>query len=597
MIGWCTKIIIVLFPMRLAPNLKKFLTLSIFTVLFLSSVSVLAANRDVSKITDWYIKDFQTEIIVNKDSTLFVTEKITADAGNLPDKHGIFRILPTFYQKTVEERVPLLVELISITDFSGEAHPYSTITDDDTITWKIGDANRTVKGENYYLITYQVKNVLRFDNPRFDEFYWNLLGTFWQIDIDNFTAAIKFPPEVSQANTQIDYYTGYFGGKTKDQATYSWLDDHTLQFTSTSPFYPQQGITASVTFPKGIAVPYQFSFWELYSAYVWFLIPLILFVFLFRSWYIHGRDLRVDKTVIAEYEAPEKLTPMEVAALLTNGSLQNSAISAAIVDLAIKKILKIEQTQEKTFLKNADFKLSIIGTVQDIARLTEAEKLVVVGLFESGNQIMLSSLMKRFASKLAKIKTNVRDSLVKRGFFTEKGFTMQVWYMTGGMFLFIVSFLPAVFSLTLMAALIISAIMLFAFGALMPKRTAQGTEALWKAKGFKLFIETAEKYRQAFNEREHIFEEVLPYAMVFGVVAVWIKNMQKIYGEEYFHTYHPYWYTGAAMRAFNADAFASSLQSLSTNMANTIASSPSSSGSRGGGSSGGGGGGGGGGGW
>ena len=583
--------------MRLTPNLKKFLTLSIFAVLFLSSVSVLAATRDVSKITDWYVKDFQTEIIVNKDSTLFVTEKIIADAGNLPDKHGIFRILPTFYQKTVEERVPLLVELISITDFSGKKHPYSTITDDNTITWKIGDASRTVHGENQYKITYAVKNALRFDNPQFDEFYWNLLGTFWQIDIDNFTAIIKFPPEVSSVNAQIDYYTGAFGSKSKGQSTYTWVDENTLEFVSTSRLLSGQGITASVTFPKGIFAPYQFTFWELYGNYIWFLIPLLVFIWLFRNWYEHGRDPKVDKTIIAEYEAPEKLTPMEVGTLLTSGSLQDSAISAAIVDLAARKILKIEQTQEKTFLKAADFKITKIGSSEDIAKLTEAEQLVLNGLFEIGDEIMLSSLKNKFYKKLNPIKLSVRDSLIKRGYFTAKGFTMQGWYMAAGALLFFASVFLAAFSPILMAALIISAVMIFIFGILMPKRTVLGTEALWKTKGFKLFVETAEKYRQAFNEREHIFEEVLPYAMVFGVVALWVKNIQKIYGEEYFNTYHPYWYTGAAMGAFNAETFTNSLQSLSTNMANTIASSPSSSGSRGGGSSGGGGGGGGGGGW
>ena len=45
--------------------------------------------------TDWVIKDFQSTITVNKDSSLLIEEKITADADSLPDKHGIFRVLPT----------------------------------------------------------------------------------------------------------------------------------------------------------------------------------------------------------------------------------------------------------------------------------------------------------------------------------------------------------------------------------------------------------------------------------------------------------------------------------------------------------------------
>lgn len=578
---------------------KKFSTvvfLSVFCIVFLQYSQVFAV-RDPSMITDWYIKDFQTDIVVNKDSTLLITERIVADAGNLPNKHGIFRMLPTFYQKTASERVPLLVQLVSITDFSGKEHPYTTTTDSDTITLKIGDSNTIVTGENEYKIVYILKNALRFDDPRFDEFYWNLNGNFWLIDIDNFRGSIKFPTEVSQANTQIDYYTGAFGSKSKEQATYSWVDDHTLQFVSTSPLLSGQGITASVTFPKGIFVPYQFTFWELYGDYVWFLIPLIVFIWLLRTWYLYGRDPRINKTVIAEYDAPEKLTPMEVGALLRNGSLQNSDISAAIVDLAVRKIIKIEQTKEAGLLVSADFKLTKIATTEELLKLSEAERMLVEGLFEGGNEILLSSLKNKFYKNINKIRTSVRNRLLERGFFDKRGFTMQTWFFVGGFFIFFVSVFLAAFSPLLMVALMITGSMVFIFAIFMPKRTVFGTETVWKVKGFKLFITTAEKYRQAFNEREHIFEEVLPYAMVFGVVLLWIKSMQTIYGEEYFNNYHPYWYTGVYAAGFNVDAFASSINGLSSQMASTLASSPSSSGSGGGGSSGGGGGGGGGGGW
>jgi Predicted membrane protein (DUF2207). len=78
----------------------------------------------------------------------------------------------------------------------------------------------------------------------------------------------------------------------------------------------------------------------------------------------------------------------------------------------------------------------------------------------------------------------------------------------------------------------------------MPKRTLKGAELNWRVKGFKLYMETAEKYRAQFNEKENIFEKFLPYAMVFGMTKLWIKKMEKIYGKEYFASYHPVWYAG-----------------------------------------------------
>jgi len=119
---------------------------------------------------------------------------------------------------------------------------------------------------------------------------------------------------------------------------------------------------------------------------------------------------------------------------------------------------------------------------------------------------------------------------------------------------------------------------------------------MWEVQGFKLYMETAEKYRQQFYEKENIFEKFLPYAMVFGITGLWIQKIKQIYGEKYFETYHPVWFTGAGISTFNVNSFTSSLNSISSSIAANI-SSPSGSGVGGGGGAGGGGGGGGGGGW
>src|SRR3989344_2270541 len=143
-------------------------------VLFLPLATIEA--RDASQITDWYIKDFQSNIIVNKDSSLDITENIIADCGNLPDKNGIFRILPLFYAKTSSEKVRTPIKLVSITDFNGTSYKYTESRDGKTVTWKIGDPNQTVSGVNNYKIVYNVANTMRFSAANFDEFYWNLNG-------------------------------------------------------------------------------------------------------------------------------------------------------------------------------------------------------------------------------------------------------------------------------------------------------------------------------------------------------------------------------------------------------------------------------------
>src|SRR5207248_181627 len=115
-----------------------------------------------------------------------------------------------------------------------------------------------------------------------------------------------------------------------------------------------------------------------------------------------------------------------------------------------------------------------------------------------------------------------------------------------------------------------------------------------KTLGFRLYMNTAEKYRQQFAEKAEIFTQLLPYAIVFGCVSRWARAFEGI-DTSASNT----WYVGNA--PFQAAVLSSSLESMNANISSAIASSPPSSGSSspfgGGGSSGGGGGGGGGGSW
>jgi len=149
--------------------------------------------------------------------------------------------------------------------------------------------------------------------------------------------------------------------------------------------------------------------------------------------------------------------------------------------------------------------------------------------------------------------------------------------------------------LALGLAISLSAIILMIFGLIMPKTTAKGAETIWRIKGFRLYMKTAEKDRQIFYEKENIFEKYLPYAIIFNMVNLWAKKMEQIYGKEYATNYHPVWFVGSAS-AINFSEIDKSISQLASSM-NEAISPGSSSGGGGGGFSGGGGGGGGGGGW
>jgi uncharacterized membrane protein len=551
-------------------------------------------------VYDWYIKNFETGILVNPDSSLLITERITADCGNVPGKHGIFRVLPT-QTNTPEGTIKTPIKLISITDFNDRPLKYSTTNNpfEHTVTWKIGDPDKTVSGVNYYKIVYQVKNAILFNNPDLDELYWNLNGNFWNLEIDNFRANLVFPSEVIETNTIIDYYTGSLGSKDKSLANYAWVNDNVLQFSSTKTLLEKEGITASITFPKGIFTPYKPSFAEQYGNYFWFLIPLAAFGFCFKTWEKYGKDPRINKSIMPEYENPDNLSPIEMGVLLSNGQLKNELISAGIVNLAVKGIISIEEMKKSWLLAGQDFKLKKLIALGNVAdSLSPTEKLLLQSIFGAKDEILLSSLKNEFYKHLPKIEKSTRNDLVVKGLITRKGQSLKERFLVSSIVLFatawIFMFVFSQLALEFLISANIAALAMFIFAFFMPKRTEEGTALVWRLKGFKLYMETAEKYRQQFFEKENIFEKFLPYAMVFGITGLWIKKMKEIYGENYFATYHPVWYVGLVSGSFNVDSFTSTLNGISSSISSNMGTT---SGAGGAGGAGGGGGGGGGGGW
>jgi len=547
-------------------------------------------------VTDWYIKDFNSQIVVNKNSTLDITEVITADCGNVVGKHGIFRILPT--SVTIgTTKISTPVEPISITDQNGRALQYTVTQDANTVTWKIGDPNATVQGVNIYKIHYLVKNVIRFGNPQFDELYWNLNGNYWDLQTDHFTASIIFPQEINSQNTTVDYYAGSLGSKNKNLATYHWSASNVLEFESTGMLDVRQGITASVLIPKNIFTPYQPNFWELYGQYAYLLIPLAVLLICLILWWKYGKDPKVNEAIIPEYEAPGQLSPIELGMLTKSGKLENSFITAEIINFATKGLLTITETHSKVlFFDSKDYELQKKENPPAEQGLNAVQKEILDNIFSDGTSTRkLSDLKNSFYKHLPAVKKAGETLLKDKGLIMTTGLHISLAFKTIGL----VSVWLAIFSFTdnglgiLAASIIISGAIIFVFSFIMPKRTSAGAKLNREIAGFKMFMETVDKDRAAFYEKENIFEKFLPYAIVFDMTDLWIQRMKEIYGDNFYSSYAPAWYVGN-VGSFDVNSLSNTISGLSDSIA-AGTSAPSGSGGMGG--AGGGGGGGGGGGW
>ena len=150
-------------------------------------------------------------------------------------------------------------------------------------------------------------------------------------------------------------------------------------------------------------------------------------------------------------------------------------------------------------------------------------------------------------------------------------------------------------SITLTGYLIglICIIIMTIFYRIIPKRTPYGIEILGKIKGFKEFIETAEKDKleTLVQDNPTYYYDILPYAYVLGVSNTWMKKFESMSYQP------PNWYEGSTdFHISDFDHFMFSATRTMTSAPSSFMSSGSSGGS-GGGSAGGGSGGGGGGSW
>lgn len=586
-------------------------------------------------ITDWYIKDLNTEIVINKDSSLDITEWITADCDNLPDKHGIYRVLPTRYYKDFNNWISSPVKLISITDFDGKKIKYSQSKDyaNHTITWKIGDADKEVQGINYYLIKYHVGNAIRLDNNKYDQSYWNLNGAFWELEIDEFSATIIFPDEVDLTTTPYQIYSGNLMDTGNNLAKHIMLDHHTLKVTSTQLLEPHEGITIDAQLPK-IFTPYEPGLVEKYGWILSFIFPIIAFWISFKLWKKYGKDPKNDRTIVPEFEIPDKLSPLELGMVITDGMLKTNYITAEIINIAVIGVIKIEEIKKKGIFGGKDYKIIKTGVNEE--KLTRIQKSLLNNMFiiardkdfvknlagskkwgflamnifsstkigdvvENKNEILLSNLKYEFFKEYYNnIQTMVKSKLIRNKLLIDRN-KIRNWLIALGIIVLMAIYIP--FQLILyydsnyllysIPSFISSSIIFFIFAFIIKQRSPEGLVLLNKIKGFELYMKTAEKYRQQFNEKENIFERFLPYAIMFGITKEWIKKMKDIYGEKYFANYCPIWFIGGDISSFDANSIESAISSMSSSM-NSAMSAASSGGGAG---AGGGGGGGGGGGW
>ncbi|MCL5970018.1 MAG: DUF2207 domain-containing protein [Patescibacteria group bacterium] len=528
------------------------------------------------------IRGFDTQITAHKNGTMDITETIVYDFEN-ENKHGIFRDIPLVTKVGDLNRVTKINFINILRD--GNKEEYKDQSDSTKASVKIGKSNTLITGQHTYTISYSVENGIGSNFEDHDEIYWNVTGNSWKIPIEE--ASSKLMTDFGIVPDKATCFTGNFGSTEKN------CDSSQTSFIKTTgQLLAYEGLSAVWSFPKNKFPPsvlqreapssssssVPFMLIALLFLGIPVLLNLIIAPVLF-IWYWTKKRKKSLGAPPVNFDVPKdnlgkRIAPAEAGSIDTF-QVDRDDIVATIFDLAIRKYIKIEEIKkEKT--------LGIFGTSTDYAIIKlkeydgteEFERTLFNKLFSEGSSIELLSLQKEFYETFNQIEENIFASHKRRGFYVKNPKLQMQLLLTFGILL--IAF----------GGPMLGAVMIY-LSRKLNGRTKLGDEMDFKIDGLKIFLKNMKRNYKWQAEKLYLVEEFIPYAIAFGIIDEFMKQLKEIYPK-----YNPTWYHGnLAFYAASSSMFGSMSSSFTT-------SAPSSSsGFSGGGFSGGGGGGGGGGSW
>jgi uncharacterized membrane protein YgcG len=621
---------------------------------FLLLAAPAAAQADERILHYW------SDVQVQKDASLEVTETIDVRAEHDRINHGIFRDFPTRYRNRMGGQVRIGFTFEGAT-LDGSAVQASTSPMSNGVRIKLGDPDKYVDiGEHRYVIRYRATREIGFFKD-YDELYWNATGNGWVFPIDSAEARIRLPEPAKLG--QRASYTGP-EGSTGSNAEVVEEKPGEITWRTTAPLGSYEGLTVAVAFPKGV-VPApgpssRFGAWLADNGP-----PLAggagllgLFGYFYYAWKRAGRDPRAG-TVVPLFSPPDDLSPPGMR-YVTKMNVDNRTFAAALVDMGVRGHVRLVEEDGGWFSRDK----TRIDRLDSQNPLPTEEQNALNALVPTGESIMM--IQKNYAEfgaakkgLTAVLKDQYEGKLFKRNygwaasgllfFFAAMWVTAaaivvaadaaSVWQIAvtlgaiavAAMLSFVIHGSSTVgkclLSLIAFSAFVVASAVGFPVfaeavnsGAGLPllipalafplvitcfwwisAPTKEGRTVLDHIAGFKQYLSITERERldrmTAPKDTPEIFEKYLPYAIALGVENHWADRFQGVLAAAAAQGQQGFlWYSGHSDPWNNPGRFAESVGSSLSSTISSASSAPGSSSGSGGGGSSGGGGGGGGGG-
>jgi uncharacterized membrane protein YgcG len=499
----------------------------------------------------WLIRNFDVQVAIRPDAGIDVTETIDADFKLA--KHGILREMPVHYYVGMHQ-YSLRVRLLGVDDGEGRRYETAVSHQENLMKIRIGSPEYTVEGPRRYRLRYHVERAILWEgNHAWDRgnsaiLRWNATGTEWQVPILAAKVTVQLPRELNDLELISDAWTGFYNARGKNFRK-RMVDARTVEF-STGSLQPREGITVEIAMPsETVARPgwwKEFRWW-LTDNFPYGVFPLTLLACLL-GWFLRGRDLPGTGTIVVNYEAPDALRPAEIGTLVDE-RVDLRDISATIIDLAVRGYLRIEELSTGSwFSSGADYRFT---KLKPAAGLKSFEQRLHTQIFGQGDVVTLSDLQDKFFPVLPRVKDDLYRGLSRDRYFDGNPETVRGVFLGAGVALVLAVLAAAcavqfaligrIFFLPVIIAGVLSLLTVVATSRVMPRKTRKGRIAWEKTAGLQEYIRRAELDELQEQERQGVFERLLPYAIVFGLSKRWGKAFADLYREppDWYRPAHP----------------------------------------------------------
>lgn len=384
--------------------------------------------------------------------------------------------------------------------------------------------------------------------------------------IQNVTFRITMPKDFDA--DKLGFAAGEQGSTESEHVDYE-VDGRVIKGSYNGVLYPNEGLTVRLELPEDyfVGAGYDTNVLTL----VIFLVPFVALIISFILWYKFGMDDDAIETV--EFYPPDGMNSLQMA-FIYKGKAENKDVISLLVYLASKGYLKITEAQETAFIgTKSGFRLT---KLKEYDGYDFCERTFLKGLFKSKNIVRLSDLQDEFYKTTNRILSEVNKKEYKNKIFEKVSGRKSIWVFIMilislltilaiptweygdltflGLTLFLALFytpfyavaflkgLPKFFRLFWGGFTFVHSIAFFStmpiadavmhdrvylvstlFGAAcvigmivcfkaMPKRTPYGRKMYGKIKGFKNFLETAEKAKleEMVLENPSLLQYIIP---------------------------------------------------------------------------------------